>query len=126
MAAELIHDGSDDLDPLLKRSSELLVAELDRFETLLSDLLEISRHDAGVAELASEQLDLRMCARAAISTVRHLARETGTELIVDMPDDPVNAAVDPRRVERILRNLLANALDHGEGKPVLLLSLIHI
>lgn len=120
MAAELIHDGSDDLDPLLKRSSELLVAELDRFETLLSDLLEISRHDAGVAELASEQLDLRMCARAAVSTVRHLARETGTELIVDMPDDPVNAAVDPRRVERILRNLLANALDHGEGKPVLL------
>ena len=30
------------------------------------------------------------------------------------------AEVDPRRVERILRNLLANAIDHGEGKPVLL------
>ncbi|WP_169819094.1 sensor histidine kinase, partial [Prescottella equi] len=69
---------------------------------------------------ASEQLDLRMCARAAVSTVRHLAKETSTELIVDLPEEPVVAEVDPRRVERILRNLLANAIDHGEGKPVLL------
>lgn len=120
MAADLIHDSSDELDPVLKRSSELLVAELDRFESLLGDLLEISRHDAGVAELAAEQLDLRMCARAAISTVRHLAKETSTELIVDLPEEAVIAEVDPRRVERILRNLLANAIDHGEGKPVLL------
>ncbi|MFZ2172612.1 MAG: MtrAB system histidine kinase MtrB [Rhodococcus sp. (in: high G+C Gram-positive bacteria)] len=120
MAADLIHDGSDELDPVLRRSSELLVAELDRFEGLLADLLEISRHDAGVAELAAEQLDVRMCARAAVSTVGHLARETGTELIVDMPDSTVMAEVDPRRVERVLRNLLANAIDHGEGKPVLL------
>ena len=91
MAADLIYDGSENLDPMLRRSSELLVAELDRFEGLLADLLEISRHDAGVAELASEQLDVRMCARAAVSTVRHLARESGTELIVDMPDEPVMA-----------------------------------
>ncbi|WP_043809830.1 MtrAB system histidine kinase MtrB [Rhodococcus triatomae] len=120
MAADLIHDGSAELDPALRRSSELLVAELDRFETLLNDLLEISRHDAGVAELAAEKLDLRMSARAAVSTIRHLARETSTELILDLPEEPVFAIVDPRRVERILRNLLANAIDHGEGKPVLL------
>ncbi|MFE3290610.1 MtrAB system histidine kinase MtrB [Rhodococcus sp. NPDC059234] len=120
MAADLIHDGSAELDPAMRRSSELLVAELDRFETLLADLLEISRHDAGVAELAAEKLDLRMSARAAVSTIRHLARESGTELILDLPEEPVMATVDPRRVERILRNLLANAIDHGEGKPVLL------
>jgi two-component system sensor histidine kinase MtrB len=120
MAAELIHDGSADLDPAMRRSSQLLVAELDRFESLLNDLLEISRHDAGVAELSNEQLDLRMSARAAVSTIRHLARESSTELILDLPDEPVIASVDPRRVERILRNLLANAIDHGEGKPVLL------
>nr|WP_307829518.1 MtrAB system histidine kinase MtrB [Antrihabitans stalagmiti] len=119
MAADLIHDGSDELDPALRRSSELLVTELDRFEALLNDLLEISRHDAGVAELSGEALDLRMCARAAVSTVRHLARESSTELILDMPEEPVIAEVDPRRVERILRNLLANAIDHGEGRPVL-------
>ncbi|NLU81917.1 HAMP domain-containing histidine kinase [Rhodococcus sp. HNM0569] len=119
MAADLIHD-SDHLEPGLRRASELLVTELDRFEGLLGDLLEISRHDAGVAELAAEQLDVRMCARAAVSTVRHLAKDTGTELIVDLPSEQVVAEVDPRRVERILRNLLSNAIDHGEGKPILL------
>lgn len=120
MAADLIHDGSAELDPALRRSSELMVTELDRFEALLNDLLEISRHDAGVAELSGEALDLRMCARAAVSTVRHLARESGTELVIDLPEEPVIAEVDPRRVERILRNLLANAIDHGEGKPILI------
>ncbi|MFI2464168.1 MtrAB system histidine kinase MtrB [Nocardia sp. NPDC019323] len=120
MAADLIHGSSDDLDPALARSAELLVNELDRFEGLLNDLLEISRHDAGVAELQVESLDVRMCARAAISTVRHLAKDAGVEIVSDMPEDPLVAEVDPRRVERVLRNLLANAIDHSEGKPVLI------
>ncbi|MQY20000.1 Adaptive-response sensory-kinase SasA [Nocardia sp. RB20] len=120
MAADLIHGSSDELDPALARSAELLVTELDRFEGLLNDLLEISRHDAGVAELQVESLDVRMCARAAISTVRHLAKESGVEVVVDLPEEPLVAEVDPRRVERVLRNLLANAIDHSEGKPVLL------
>ncbi|NUS43029.1 MAG: HAMP domain-containing histidine kinase [Mycobacteriaceae bacterium] len=120
MAADLIHEAGDALDPALRRSAELLVTELDRFEALLNDLLEISRHDAGMAELACEQLDLRLCTRAAIQTVRHLAKEAATELIVDLPEHPVIAEVDPRRVERVLRNLLANAIDHSEGKPVLI------
>ena len=120
MAADLIHGSSDELDPALARSAELLVTELDRFEGLLNDLLEISRHDAGVAELQVESLDVRMCARAAISTVRHLAKESSVELVVDLPEEPLVAEVDPRRVERVLRNLLANAIDHSEGKPVLI------
>ncbi|MGF6883443.1 two-component system sensor histidine kinase MtrB [Nocardia sp. GAS34] len=120
MAADLIHGSSDDLDPALARSAELLVTELDRFEGLLNDLLEISRHDAGVAELQVESLDVRMCARAAISTVRHLAKESDVEVVVDLPEEPLVAEVDPRRVERVLRNLLANAIDHSEGLPVLI------
>ena len=120
MAADLIHGSSDELDSALARSAELLVTELDRFEGLLNDLLEISRHDAGVAELQVESLDVRMCARAAISTVRHLAKESSVELVVDLPEEPLVAEVDPRRVERVLRNLLANAIDHSEGKPVLI------
>jgi two-component system sensor histidine kinase MtrB len=118
MAADLIHDHSDDLDPALRRSTELMVSELDRFETLLSDLLEISRHDAGVAELAVESVDLRSTVRSALDNVGHLAQEADIELIVDQPAEEVIAEVDPRRVERILRNLIANAIDHAEHKPV--------
>ena len=118
MAADLIHDNSDDLDPALRRSAELMVNELDRFETLLNDLLEISRHDAGVAELSVEAVDLRDTVNSALGNVGHLAAEAGMELLVDMPDEGVIAEVDARRVERILRNLIANAIDHAESKPV--------
>ncbi len=118
MAADLIHDHSDDLDPALRRSTELMVNELDRFETLLADLLEISRHDAGVAELAVEAVDLRSTVQSALDNVGHLAADAGVQLDVDMPGDGVIAEVDPRRVERILRNLIANAIDHAERKPV--------
>ena len=118
MAADLIHDHSEDLDPALRRSTELMVNELDRFETLLNDLLEISRHDAGVAELSVESVDLRSTVQSALDNVGHLAADAEVELDVDMPDDGVIAEVDPRRVERILRNLIANAIDHAERKPV--------
>ncbi len=118
MAADLIYDHSEDLDPALRRSTELMVSELDRFETLLNDLLEISRHDAGVAELSVEQLDLRSTVRSALENVGHLADEAGIEVDVELPDTEVIAEVDPRRVERILRNLIANAIDHAERKPV--------
>jgi two-component system sensor histidine kinase MtrB len=118
MAADLIHDHSEDLDPALRRSTELLVSELDRFELLLNDLLEISRHDAGVAELSVEAVDLRDTVQSALDNVGHLAGDAQVDLIVDMPTEDVIAEVDPRRVERILRNLIANAIDHAERKPV--------
>jgi two-component system sensor histidine kinase MtrB len=118
MAADLIYDHSEDLDPALRRSTELMVSELDRFESLLNDLLEISRHDAGVAELSVEAVDLRATVNSALGNVGHLAAETAVELLVDVPDEGVIAEVDARRVERILRNLIANAIDHAEHKPV--------
>ena len=120
MAADLLYDAREDLDPVQRRSVELLDKELDRFETLLTELLEISRHDAGMAELSAERMDMAIPIDGAVSTVTHLAEESGTELVVQMPLEPVFAEIDPRRVERILRNLLANAIDHGEHRPVTL------
>jgi len=118
MAADLIYDHSEELDPALRRSTELMVNELDRFETLLADLLEISRHDAGVAELSVESVDLRDTVQSALDNVGHLADDANIKLAVHLPDEAVIAEVDPRRVERILRNLIANAIDHAEKKPV--------
>ncbi|WP_299571438.1 MtrAB system histidine kinase MtrB [uncultured Williamsia sp.] len=120
MAADVLYEDRDELDPVRKRSVELLNKELDRFETLLNELLEISRHDAGVAELAAEKVSMSVPIEGALATVRHLAEDTDTPLVVDLPEEPVIAEIDPRRVERILRNLLANAIDHGEQRPVTL------
>ncbi|PAY23608.1 two-component sensor histidine kinase [Dietzia natronolimnaea] len=118
MAADIISDSAGDLDPPTKRAVELLESELDRFESLLTDLLEVSRHDAGMAELSVAALDVRGAVEDAVSTVSHIAESAGVQVELDMPSEPVMAEVDSRRVERILRNLIANALDHSESKPV--------
>jgi two-component system sensor histidine kinase MtrB len=120
MASELLHANRGQFAPELGRSAELLRTELDRFEALLTDLLEISRYDAGVANLESETADLRGVVTSTVDANRSLAERHGTEIVVRAPARPVTADMDARRVERILRNLVANALDHGEGRPVII------
>jgi two-component system sensor histidine kinase MtrB len=117
MAADVLFASREQLLPALRRSSELLVTELDRFESLLTDLLEISRLDAGVAELGAEQVDLHGVVMRSVEAVHGLSDETHTPLVLDVPHG-VYAEVDTRRVERIVRNLVANAVDHGEGRSV--------
>lgn len=118
MAADLIAADSDSMELHTRRASELMIRELDRFEELLADLLEISRHDAGVADLSAASLDVRSCVDSAMAQVVHLAEELDVDVQINMPAEPVTIEADSRRIERILRNLLANAIDHSEGKPV--------
>jgi two-component system, OmpR family, sensor histidine kinase MtrB len=118
MAGDLIHDSRGDFEPTVARSAELLRGELDRFESLLTDLLEISRFDAGAAVLDVEASDLCASVERAVDAHRTLAARKGTQLRIEAPAEPVIADMDSRRIERILRNLVANAIEHGEGKPV--------
>ncbi|MGX1613887.1 MtrAB system histidine kinase MtrB, partial [Micromonospora chalcea] len=118
MAADLIFAERDEFDPAVARSAELLQAELDRFEELLTDLLEISRFDAGFAVLDSEPTDLVPVVHRVTERLAGLAERVGVTIELDLPDTPVIAEVDPRRVERVLRNLVGNAVEHGEAKPV--------
>jgi two-component system sensor histidine kinase MtrB len=118
MAAEVLHEARGDFAPHVARSAELLRAELDRFEGLLTDLLEISRYDAGAALLDSEPTDLGALVARVVAGMYGLAERHDTELVVNRPDEDVVAEVDARRVERILRNLVGNAIEHGAGRPV--------
>ncbi|HKS44761.1 MAG TPA: MtrAB system histidine kinase MtrB [Amycolatopsis sp.] len=118
MAADVLHASREQFPAGLARSTELLVDELDRFEALLGDLLEISRLDAGVEELAAEYIDVAPVALRAVEQVRVIAGNVGIAIEPDLPEGETPAEIDARRVERILRNLLANAVDHSEGKPV--------
>ena len=99
--------------PRPRRAAELLQAELDRFETLLVDLLEISRFDAGAALLDIEDINLLDVAHRVVDAARPLADQRGVLVVVEQPERPVRAQVDARRVERILRNLVTNAIDHA-------------
>jgi two-component system sensor histidine kinase MtrB len=118
MAADVLHAARMDFEPSVARSAELLQAEVDRFETLLTDLLEISRYDGGFAVLEPEVTDVRQVVERVVEALGPLADRAGSDLHIDMPGEPIVAEVDPRRVERILRNLVGNAVEHGEARPV--------
>src|SRR3712207_483512 len=113
MAADVLHEARGDFPPHVARSAELLRAELDRFEGLLTDLLEISRYDAGAAVLDSEPTEMCALVARVVAGMYGLAERHETELVVNVPDEDVIAEVDARRVERILRNLIGNAIEHG-------------
>jgi two-component system sensor histidine kinase MtrB len=117
MAADLLHERRGDLDPIAARSAELLQAELDRFEEMLIDLLEISRYDAGAASLEAETHDLVALVDRVVDGTRPLAARRGSTIEV-RSEGPVLAEVDHVRIERVLRNLLVNAVEHGEGRKV--------
>lgn len=120
MAADLIHEARDSFDPVVARSAELLQNQLDRFEELLADLLEISRFDAGAAILDAEPVDLRALVQRVVDSSAPLAERKGSAVIVEAPDEPCVAEVDARRIDRVLRNLVVNAIEHGEGRDVVI------
>ena len=118
MASEVINASRESFDPLVARSTELLVAQLDRFERLLEDLLEVSRFDAEVAVLEAIDFDIVLLANRCAEDLALVAKERSTELRIYSLAEGINVKADIRRVERILRNLLSNAIDHAEEKPV--------
>jgi two-component system, OmpR family, sensor histidine kinase MtrB len=119
MAADVLFAGRTRFPPDVARSAELLQDELDRFEALLADLLEISRYDAGVAALDAGPLDVVALVHRVLAAAAPLAERKGSVLDVSrVPVGPVLVEADPVRLERVLRNLVVNAVEHGEGRPV--------
>ena len=118
LAADMINDQRAEFDPSTARAAELLNAQVQRFETLLTDLLEISRYDAGSVQLELEPTSLAHLAEDVIGSMHQLAEQHGTDVRLVAPGGYSPVDMDPRRVRRVVRNLLGNAIEHGEGRPI--------
>ncbi|QEW00588.1 HAMP domain-containing histidine kinase [Microbacterium caowuchunii] len=118
LAADVLNDHRDGFDPVSARAVELLHAQVQRFEVLLGDLLEISRYDAGSVQLELEPTSVAALAEDVIASMQQLADQHGSEVRLVAPGGYSPVDVDPRRVRRIVRNLLGNAIEHGEGRPI--------
>jgi two-component system sensor histidine kinase MtrB len=118
LAGDVLYDQRESFPPATARTAELLRTQVQRFEILLADLLEMSRYDAGAVELETEPTNLVRLVEDAVESVVSLAESKGSELRVVAPGGYFEAEVEGRRVRRILQNLLGNAIDHGEGRPI--------
>jgi two-component system sensor histidine kinase MtrB len=106
-------DSLDVDEPTVRhRAAVLLRQQTRRLATLVEDLLEVSRFDAGAVVADRRTVDLGGVAAEVAATC-----ERPGDVRVEVSGDPVLQA-DPRRLHAVLRNLVANALAHG-APPVL-------
>jgi two-component system sensor histidine kinase MtrB len=118
MAAEMVYGARTALDSGTARSAELLMAQVERFDELLSDLLEISRFDAGVAAAERTTVDVAALVCAVVAEFDEIARAHGTHISLAGTESPLVIEADGRRLARIVRNLVANGVEHSERRPV--------
>ncbi len=118
MAADVMFEERASFDGPTARAAELLQAQLDRFESLLVDLLEISRFDAGAAVLEADPLDLYALVSRVIDGSTPLAERSGVPLRLHSEGEPRLLYADSRRIDRVIRNLLGNAIEHGNDRGV--------
>jgi two-component system, OmpR family, sensor histidine kinase MtrB len=114
MAADYIHAARTGLPPDAQRAAVLLERELERFENLLEDLLEISRFDAGVINLEPVEVDLAGLLDEVVDALDPIAhgRKVDVGLEVDRSQGLPLVAADPRRLDRVFSNLVKNAIEH--------------
>ncbi len=109
--ASILRDDLDSLPAGTRRAGELLIGDVARLRTLVDDLMEVSRFDAEAEQFASQSVDL-------VRVVETVVANRLPEAHLMMPSGPVIVETDPRRLERIVGNLLDNAREHAPGSPV--------
>lgn len=116
MAADVLYESRDQYTGETARAAELLSTQIERFEILLSQLLEISRFDAGVADLSLTSINIKDLIEKTAESLSNLLAKQETPVVIT--GTAPNIDLDQRRIERVLRNLISNASEYGEGKPI--------
>ena len=109
--ASILRDHLDALPPESRRAGELVVQDVGRLRLLVEDLMELSRFDAAGEEVRIQPVDLNRL-------VRDTAGSRHRDAVLELSEEPLIVETDPRRLERILGNLLDNAREHAPGALV--------
>ena len=106
-AADVLDANTDGLSDAGRRAARLIVVETRRLASLVEDLMEISRMDAGAAEVTLESVDV------AVNVEGALRSRGWSDRVTLSSDGRATTLIDPRRLDTIVGNLVGNALDHG-------------
>jgi two-component system sensor histidine kinase MtrB len=105
---DVLATSTEGMDSDARESAQLAIAETYRLVRLVEDLMEVSRFDAGTAQLRRERVNLADAVRDCLRTRGWFGR---AELRVS---GDIWLPVDRRRLDVILANLVGNAFRHGE------------
>ncbi|HEY7909422.1 MAG TPA: ATP-binding protein, partial [Thermomicrobiales bacterium] len=108
--ADALSDTEDALSPPQRERLEIAERNGLRLQRLVNSLLDFSRIEAGQIEASYEPTDLAAFTRDLASLFRSAIERAGLRLIVDCPPLPVLIAVDREMWEKVVLNLLSNAL----------------
>jgi two-component system sensor histidine kinase MtrB len=120
LAADLLHSKRIEFPPDVARAAELLQGELDRFELMLADLLELSRIDAGVSQLQLSEHSINQLIERVLDTLKTLAQAAQVEIEFNSSSAEGTVICDSRRIERALRNLINNAIIHSGSSKIVI------
>lgn len=118
LAGDVLHRHRDVFDPETQRTVELLMTQIERFELMLTDLLEMSRYDAGAVSLELDQANLVALVEDCLDQLQPISHQKGSLLALEVRGGYGDIEVDAGRIRRIIVNFLGNAIDHGEGRPI--------
>ena len=118
LAGDVLYSQRESFSPESARTVELLITQIERFETMLTDLLEMSRYDAGAVALEVDEVNIVPLVEDALEQLTPLADQKGSELLIEVRGGYGDCVVDQRRIRRIVLNFLGNAIDHGEGNNI--------
>jgi signal transduction histidine kinase len=107
--ASLLAEHLDRMPAESRRPAELLIADVGRLRRLVEELMEISRFDAGAESVHAEEVEIGALVAATL-------RARGWDGRVRLDGDGLKLTSDPRRLERIVANLVGNALEHGASE----------
>lgn len=108
---DVLDEDAGTLDPDTARAVRLISAETGKLAVLVEDLMEMSRFDARVAELNTDEVDAAEAVRSTLSD-----RKWHDRVRTELPEG-VRVRLDPRRFDVAVANLVGNALHHG-AEPV--------
>ena len=108
---EILQKRRAELPATSQTALDLLASDVERFQQLVDDLLEISRYDVGIAALAPEEFELTEFVRQAVNQSGH------TPVIQESPSaEGTFISADKRRLGQVMANLIDNAYKYGAGE----------
>ena len=118
-STDYLLDHADSLAPETRRATELLAADVEYLQRLVDDLLDLSRVEAGRVDMTWQHINMADLAREVVA--RH-TRAGGHPVRLELEEAPdrLTTVADKQRLERVLGNLVDNALTHGQGRDVTL------